>query len=352
MSNVRSLGVLQHQVVPQPETGINTTVRSGVVSVTTRHENQLGNKPKPKTKEETKSWPFPAVELAKTQRIGGVGDHIRELVVGIPTIRRSKRNYLLTTLRSLLENTKQESADILRGNLLVVVMVGDLDHVKAQATVDEVQESFSAYIELGILEIIRAPPESYFPDMSHLKDRFNDGPQRTYWRSKQCLDIALLMEYSRTRGRHYLQLEDDVVTSEGWLKYVLYYINTRESEFFMIHFSRLGFIGKLFPSVVLRDIVRLFSLYFDEAPVDMLLPAHAKRQKMPVLTTAYTIFQHIGFDSSLDGKVQPLQDRSYTSAEKALRFEVDWKKLKDSGLSMTERLQKVQDVQKARRNIE
>ncbi|KNC77743.1 hypothetical protein SARC_09807 [Sphaeroforma arctica JP610] len=275
-----------------------------------------------------------------------------DLVVGIPTIRRAKHNYLLKTLESLLVTLENDES----GSLLIVVLVGDLDRTKAQITIEEVQGRFGAFLDTGVLEIIQAPPESYFPDLHDLKDRFGDSKERTYWRSKQCLDFALLMEYSRTRGTYYLQLEDDVITTEGWFKYIMYYVTTRRREFFMIHFSRLGFIGKLFPSTVLKGLVQLFTLYFDEAPVDILLPAYGKRQKEETLKTTNTIFQHIGLDSSLEGKTQPLQDHGFTAAKKALQnaqLEVERRQMSGKGGtdSLAARMEEMKERRENRKRL-
>ena len=43
-----------------------------------------------------------------------------------------------------------------------------------------------------------------------------DSPERVKWRSKQNLDYAFLMMYAQSRGRFYVQLEDDIVTQPNY----------------------------------------------------------------------------------------------------------------------------------------
>ena len=44
-----------------------------------------------------------------------------------------------------------------------------------------------------------------------------DSMERVRWRSKQALDFTFLMMYAMTRGRYYVQLEDDVITKKGFV---------------------------------------------------------------------------------------------------------------------------------------
>ena len=40
---------------------------------------------------------------------------------------------------------------------------------------------------------------------------------RVRWRSKQALDFTFLMMYVKDRGMYYVQLEDDVITNNGFV---------------------------------------------------------------------------------------------------------------------------------------
>ena len=40
---------------------------------------------------------------------------------------------------------------------------------------------------------------------------------RVRWRAKQSLDFTFLMMYAKDRGTYYVQLEDDVITKNGFV---------------------------------------------------------------------------------------------------------------------------------------
>ena len=41
--------------------------------------------------------------------------------------------------------------------------------------------------------------------------------ERVRWRTKQLLDFTFLMMYAKDRGTYYVQLEDDVITKNGFV---------------------------------------------------------------------------------------------------------------------------------------
>ena len=45
----------------------------------------------------------------------------------------------------------------------------------------------------------------------------NDPVERVKWRTKQNLDYAFLMMYAQSRGMYYVQLEDDILTTFGYI---------------------------------------------------------------------------------------------------------------------------------------
>ena len=83
-----------------------------------------------------------------------------------------------------------------------------------QATLPDVTSARAA--ESGLLELL-SPPASLYPSFSQLSNGRGRSPPdltRFAWRSKQNLDFAFLMLQVKSRGKLYLQLEDDVLTKE------------------------------------------------------------------------------------------------------------------------------------------
>jgi len=51
-----------------------------------------------------------------------------------------------------------------------------------------------------------------------------------------------------SKSKYYIQLEDDVTANIGFLDFILAKINAQVDDWFLLEFSKLGFIGKLFKS--------------------------------------------------------------------------------------------------------
>ena len=120
-----------------------------------------------------------------------------------------------------------------------------------------------------------------------------------------------------------MKLEDDVVTKEGFLGVIKEYIKKKNStDWMLIEFSQLGFIGKLFRSNQLSGFVTFFLMFAHDKPVDWLYDsyldvkacnpergtAHCTRSKTDLkLRYKPSLFQHVGLESSLKGKKQKLK---------------------------------------------
>ncbi|XP_058060465.1 alpha-1,3-mannosyl-glycoprotein 4-beta-N-acetylglucosaminyltransferase A [Anopheles bellator] len=248
------------------------------------------------------------------------------IVLGIPTVKRDKQSYLVETIDNLISNMDEEE----QNDTMVVVYVGeaDLDYVKLVA--QHIRNRFGSYIDSGFLEII-APSASYYPNMNNLRQTLNDSLERVRWRSKQNLDFAFLMAYAQPKGAFYLQLEDDILTKKGFVtimkNFALEKTAMKEhSNWFVLDFCQLGFIGKMFKSADLPWLITFFQMFYNDKPVDWLLyhliytkvcsvekDGKSCKQEMTKLWIHYrpSLFQHIGTQSSLRGKVQKLKDKQF-----------------------------------------
>ncbi|XP_055540347.1 alpha-1,3-mannosyl-glycoprotein 4-beta-N-acetylglucosaminyltransferase A-like isoform X2 [Wyeomyia smithii] len=248
------------------------------------------------------------------------------IVLGIPTVKRDKQSYLLETVDNLIANMDDDE----QNETMIVIFIGesDIDYVTQVAS--GICSRFSTFIDSGFIEII-APAASYYPDMTKLRQTLNDSVERVRWRSKQNLDFAYLMAYTQPKGAFYVQLEDDILTKKGFISIMKNFAlektaKKEQSQWFVLDFCQLGFIGKMFKSADLPWLITFFQMFFNEKPVDWLLyhliytkvcsvekDAKSCKQEMSKLWIHYkpSLFQHIGTTSSLKGKVQKLKDKQF-----------------------------------------
>ena len=58
--------------------------------------------------------------------------------------------------------------------------------IKTVCDVLQVQNMFTKYINLGVLEVI-SPPAEFYPNLTALRPSLGDEPERVQWRSKQVI---------------------------------------------------------------------------------------------------------------------------------------------------------------------
>ena len=194
------------------------------------------------------------------------------------------------------------------------MFAADFDPKQRAAVVRLVQDSYTFHVKSGLIQVIEAPA-SFYPPLDNLKTNFGDSQDRVKWRAKQCLDYAFLLAYCKGLGRYYLQLEDDVISSRDFLQGIKEFIAMQEKPWITLDFSQLGFIGKLYHD---RDVERLagfLKFFYEEQPVDYLyryFNAILTQRKSIIRTPS--LFQHIGTESTLTGKVQERKDVLFNNA--------------------------------------
>ncbi|XP_065058863.1 alpha-1,3-mannosyl-glycoprotein 4-beta-N-acetylglucosaminyltransferase B-like isoform X2 [Rhopilema esculentum] len=243
------------------------------------------------------------------------------LAFGIPSIYREQQSYLSGTLRSLINGLTDDD----RSEIVLIVFIGDAPSV-AKKRVEKLSKAFSDAVSEGILEFI-VPNQEFYPDMKNLPLTFNDSPDRVRWRTKQNLDYSFMMMYAQNKARFYCQLEDDIVATPAYASTILTFALQQENnDWFMLEFSSLGFIGKLFKSSDLSVMVDFFLMFYKDKPVDWLLDhilwvkvcnpekdgKHCNLQKQRLkIRFKPSLFQHVGKVSSLKGKRQALVDKDF-----------------------------------------
>ncbi|XP_051662777.1 alpha-1,3-mannosyl-glycoprotein 4-beta-N-acetylglucosaminyltransferase A isoform X1 [Manacus candei] len=252
----------------------------------------------------------------------GLGRTGVSIVMGIPTVKRKVKSYLTETLHSLIDKLSPEE----KLDCVMVVFIGETDLDYVNSVVASLEKEFSTEINSGLVEVI-APPASYYPDLTNLKETFGDSKERVRWRTKQNLDYCFLMMYAQKKGVYYIQLEDDIVVKQNYFSTIKNFALQLASEDWMIlEFSQLGFIGKMFQSPDITLIVEFIFMFYKEKPIDWLLDhilwvkvcnpekdaKHCDRQKSNLrIRFRPSLFQHVGLHSSLAGKIQKLTDKDF-----------------------------------------
>lgn len=160
------------------------------------------------------------------------------VVLGVPTVKRDKQSYLLSTLQNLVQNMDEEE----QNQTLIVVFIGETDLDYVQMVAHEIEIRFGPYVDCGLIEVL-SPPASYYPNLEHLRKTLNDPPERVKWRSKQNLDFAFLMAYAQPKATFYVQLEDDILAKHGFVT-IMKRFAYEKTGWFVLDFCQLGFIGK------------------------------------------------------------------------------------------------------------
>ncbi|KIH52287.1 N-Acetylglucosaminyltransferase-IV region [Ancylostoma duodenale] len=129
--------------------------------------------------------------------------------------------------------------------------------------------TYANKIEEGLLEVAIIPPKWYESQPESIRPTFGDSKQRMQWRIKQNLDYFYLMNYGRQKADYYMHLEDDIWTTPKYARTILNYLQLKEGRpWFSMHFSTLGFIGKLFRSEDVKIITNAIASYYKYKPVD------------------------------------------------------------------------------------
>uniref|UniRef100_A0A8C8FNY7 Alpha-1,3-mannosyl-glycoprotein 4-beta-N-acetylglucosaminyltransferase B-like n=1 Tax=Oncorhynchus tshawytscha TaxID=74940 RepID=A0A8C8FNY7_ONCTS len=241
------------------------------------------------------------------------------LVLGIPTVKRQKQSYLVSTLKSLLYDLSPSE----RNDTVIIIFVAEVTLVHLWCVCGC---SFPKDVHSGLLEVV-SPSQYFYPNFSRLRETFGDSKERVKWRTKQNLDYSFLMLYAQEKGTYYVQLEDDIVANPGYSQTMKIYVRKLATDDWMfLEFSQLGFIGKMFRASDLPMIAEFFLMFYKDKPIDWLLDhilwvkacnpekdAKDCNLQKGLLKLRYkpSLFQHVGLHSSLPGKLQKLKDKDF-----------------------------------------
>ncbi|KAL4225010.1 hypothetical protein ACF0H5_015705 [Mactra antiquata] len=233
-----------------------------------------------------------------------IPSHKRYLTIGIPTVKRRDGEYFMDMLSSMFNKTSEDELQ----KVVFVIFLADIENIEWKAETEaKIRHKYSTHINSGSLEVIQASPSFYM----NMTNYGNNSYMK--WRTKQNYDYAYMMKYSQDLSEYYMQMEDDVIASDGYFDAINKFIADQPNlEWVCLEFSELGFIGKVYHSKYLENLADMLLMFSDTQPVDytyvyfnMLMNNGPRKIRKP------TLFQHMGYHSSLSEKVQPLRDKFF-----------------------------------------
>ncbi|XP_061188509.1 alpha-1,3-mannosyl-glycoprotein 4-beta-N-acetylglucosaminyltransferase C-like [Saccostrea echinata] len=260
---------------------------------------------------------------SNTMLFGQPKNSIGYLTIGIPVVKRKLEGalYVYSTISSIIKATTDREKE----NITLVIFLSDFDETWNLDTSRRISETFSKYIKTGFLQVIHSPLDIYPELDKKFNANFNDDSKdRTIWRSKQNIDFAYLMWYSRRFSQFYLQLEDDVVAANNFFTDIKLFIERNHKiRWITLEFSRLGFIGKLFRSKILSRFATYLLSMYNVLPCDILLNNfRVLHDQVSTIQNPKGLFQHIGKISSLRGKLTPITDFTFKDSFNYSSFDI------------------------------
>ncbi|XP_070224824.1 alpha-1,6-mannosyl-glycoprotein 4-beta-N-acetylglucosaminyltransferase [Bos mutus] len=232
----------------------------------------------------------------------------RLLTIGISSMKRPQRSYLLDTLESLFYSSSLSE----QKHFIVLVHLADPDPMWRGQVISNISTIFKPYIQASQLVVINTPLKSYLP-LKSLKRNFNDTPAYVAFRSKRNMDYAFLMNFATNHSDYFLTIEDDVKCVPGFVTQIATTVSAWENKpWVTLEFSPLGFTGKLFRTKDLPCFVNFLLLFYQEMPCDSLLSHfHDLLMQQTPVQFLPSLFQHMGNYFSFEGKFNNLKDKEF-----------------------------------------
>jgi alpha-1,3-mannosylglycoprotein beta-1,4-N-acetylglucosaminyltransferase C len=213
----------------------------------------------------------------------------------------------MKTLDSIVNCTsKQQFSEI-----FIVILLADFNVTWRLEMASIIKDRYTTVMTNGTIQVIEAPIE-FYPPLDNLQHTYNVSQLKRKWRSKQNVDYAFLWLYSKDLSTYYIQIEDDIQTVPGYINIIKQFISSQNGDWTCLEFGELGFIGKLYPTKYLERLAKTVLMFYEEQPVDFIYHYFniLNLQRRRIIRRP-TIFQHVGYHSSLPGKVQTLTDKYF-----------------------------------------
>ena len=196
--------------------------------------------------------------------------------------------YLTKSLHRVIEALDEEE---LRDILIVVAMM-DREKKTREDRAKILYRKFRTHVDGGLVSIV-APTSTIYPvtNFYGLRRRpFNNSVERMEWQAKLSLDFAFLFSFCSILVRHntscrlltmtmifqgdfFMNLEDDIVPVNHFVREALAYVRQREEakeDWSSLQFSNYLSIGRLYRSTDLGRLVDLILISYTRMPVDFI----------------------------------------------------------------------------------
>lgn len=216
----------------------------------------------------------------------------------IPTVHRKEQNYLIGTIKDLLDK-KDDNYDE-----KIIIRNGSYDYNKPDKINDIV-------IKHGTYDEYEGKLDGKLNNtVVHYGKTYNDSDERTRWRSKQNLDYSLLFKHGlqNSDSDYFLILEDDMECQLDWNIKVRQAIDQSAA---FTKMCELGFCAICIPRPILSELADYLWNNYDKKPCDWLIYDYVNERRLKYRECRKSFFQHRGQYSSLDKQIRHEQSLSF-----------------------------------------
>ncbi|XP_008828562.1 alpha-1,3-mannosyl-glycoprotein 4-beta-N-acetylglucosaminyltransferase-like protein MGAT4E [Nannospalax galili] len=248
---------------------------------------------------EMQKW-SPLLQHASYALLAGASPQEKKLLtVGISSVLRPYRSYLLDTLQSLFQASSQYDLDY----ILVLVLLSDTEPAGLNETVARISHLFMTHIEAGRLLVVHG-----LLDDPLVKNRNHFSPCGELY-SRQKTDSALLMNFAHNLSDYFLLLEDNVLTTPRFVSAIYWALSAWEAfPWVILEFSSLRSSGKVFHTRDLSHLTSFFLLFPKDTPTHSLLSeSHLLLNQNVPIHFSFSIFHHMGSYSELEDTCFPME---------------------------------------------
>lgn len=230
------------------------------------------------------------------------------LTVGFVTAKRPRNTtYLFKTLNSLMTNADDSD----RKEICILILMAENDGKWKTDVLNKINQTYPDAISTGTIQILQTFNWMY-PKLYNLTHhRPWHSKLKVSWKAKQNIDFTLLWLFVKNLdlSHYYIHLEDDVITVKNYFKIIRIFISRLSRRWACLEFSWLGMIAKLYHTYDLEILAQVVALFYEEQPADnTYIYLNSLMFQTRRIVRKPTIFQHIGWTSSLRTKTSKISD--------------------------------------------
>lgn len=157
------------------------------------------------------------------------------IVIGFPINKNDNMKDMNKSLNNLIENIDAKDLK----DTLIVVCICEPNIIDVNKIAKIINNEFFEHVQSGIINII-SPSSAYYPTMSKLGLSIGENLNIIKSR-KENLDFAFLMAYAHFKGVYYLQLENNINASRGFISIIKQAIAMQRQPWFIMDFGQDNF---------------------------------------------------------------------------------------------------------------